>query len=63
MEASGQEQMPAPGATARNLVSVPDSLRDDRRGMRRLDLMVNTVFERLVGGDDSDGGSAAGRAL
>ena len=55
--------MPARGATARNLVSVPDSLRDDRRGMHRLDLMVNTVFERLVGGDDPDGGSAAGRAL
>ena len=62
MEASHRPQMPAQPTAHKGLVEIPASLKDDRRGMRRPEVMVNTVLERMTAVDDQQDGSAAGHA-
>lgn len=51
MEASDHAHPPRRQRPAPGLVSLPRPLAADASGLRRLDLMVNTVFERLAAVD------------
>jgi hypothetical protein len=54
--------MPSQPAPGKGPVEVPDSLKDDGRGMQRLEVMLNTVLERMTSVDEQQDGSAAGHA-
>ena len=41
---------------------IPDSLKDDRSGMQRLEVMVTTVLERMTAVDEKQDGGATGHA-
>jgi hypothetical protein len=54
--------MPAQPTVDKGLIEIPDSLKDDRRGMQRLEVMVYTVLERMMSVDDQQDRPAAGHA-